>query len=231
MSKGGMQKNWMMNYGNKKSLPIYVPKKNSVNCELGNITRKLNELNIKLRIKCPQLSISAHKIINNNDDLIDMVMCICLNENLNECIAKIDVGFDVEEYGYEVLTIHSETNKEYQGKKYNKFLRAVVIVIIPFLVCSKKIKRIVSTVLHPVSAWLLINYFGGKIDTSDDFGKKFINFKIQQPNMSLKDKIFNYFKKKNDALFDVIVDLTPENLRLAQNVFDGLLESENGMKC
>jgi len=191
----------------------------------------LNELSNKLKKKCPQLSISVHKIINNNDDYIDMVMCICLSENKssNKCIDQIDIGFDVEEYGYEVLTIHSQTKKMYEGRKYNKFLRAVVIVIIPFLVCSRKIKRIVSTVINPVTAWLLITYFGGYIDISDEFGKKFINYDKQHPNMSLKDKIFNYFK--NNTLFDVIVDITPENLRLAQNVFDGLLRSEDGLKC
>jgi len=27
MSKGGMQKNWIMNFANERSFPIYVPKK------------------------------------------------------------------------------------------------------------------------------------------------------------------------------------------------------------
>lgn len=120
--------------------------------------------------KCPELSV---KIINTSDigkekDIdpnnitkysvnffeTDGLLCLMYQ---NKCISSIEI--DISQYRLSMgeMTINSKTAEEYQGKKYNKLLRLIVVVIAPYF--NKKVTKLASTVINVISGHLLISLF------------------------------------------------------------------------
>jgi hypothetical protein len=73
------------------------------------------ELNKKLNEKCPDLKLSISKFGDG--------FKLCLNLNNNICVSELFINAN------ENLNIFSETQTEYRGKGYNKFLTAVCIYL------------------------------------------------------------------------------------------------------
>lgn len=216
---------------------ISINSKNTICCQLSGICSKLEELNKKLQEKCEGLSITVNDIdgsINKNIrnenyqyNLIDSdFIRVCLNY-VDSCVAKIDISTYTSHMGE--LIIDSYTHTDYRGRKYNTFLRAIVIVLIPFMICPLKIDKLTSFAINPISAWLLIKYFGGHVDETEKNMDKFVQYRKNHKDNDLRDIIFEYISHLGHLI--IIVDINADNLALAQNVFDELLKSSSGFIC
>ena len=108
------------------------------------IKDKIKELNIKLQKKCKNLSIRVGRYDEMGDNVIsyndgelngtnDKYLILFFFNN-NECVSSVDLIFKHNDDGLEEIEISSETNEDYQGKKYNKMLRGVVILIASFII-------------------------------------------------------------------------------------------------
>lgn len=84
-------------------------------------------------------------------------------------VSYIELELDFEP----VIYMHSKTKKEYEGRHYNTFLRAVIIMIASLLRFSKKdslqtkYTTIASNPSNWISIWLLYSYFGFSVEEED----------------------------------------------------------------
>lgn len=76
----------------------------------------LDSINIKIQSKCPSLNLTIVKFGYKT-------AILCLNKG-SECMSRLDINNFNDTYN-----ILSETEPKYRGKKYNKLLTAVSIVI------------------------------------------------------------------------------------------------------
>jgi len=193
---------------------------------------KIEELNNLLKEKCNNLSISLDYMYNMNGNVVSYnnkfinQLILCLNNPIEGCISSIEIKIDDDD-----LIIKSKTKKEFEGKKYNKLLRAVVIIIAPFLNCNS----LISDAINPISAWLLMNSFNAT--TTDKLMINFLRNKnileSGNPTVVTKDMInwelineFYAINKYNELILKI--DLTnPENITKAYDVFINLINKEN----
>jgi hypothetical protein len=87
----------------------------------------------------------------------------------SEEVSHIELELDFEPEIY----MHSITKKKYEGKHYNTFLRAVIIMIASLLRFSQqgspptKYTRLGSNPSNWISIWLLYSYFGFSVENED----------------------------------------------------------------
>jgi len=101
---------------------------------------------------------------SDDDDIESILLCLYTKKlgSLNQCVSSVEISIGYDNNAIEIL---SRTKKEYEGKKYNKLLRAVAILLAG-ITNQKKVK---SEATNPTSAWLFLNTFHAKIET---VGKK-----------------------------------------------------------
>ena len=121
-----------------------------------NAKLKREELNTILKVKCPNLELKLDYMYNfsggmvtYNDKIEYLILCLNTEEG---CVSSIEIVFRSKS-----IEINSKTAVTSELRKYNKILRAVVIIIAKLL--NDEITGIESTAINPISAWLLINYF------------------------------------------------------------------------
>ena len=97
---------------------------------------------------------------SDDDEIESILLCLYTKnlESLNQCVSSVEIAIGFNNNAIEIL---SRTKKEYEGKKYNKLLRAVVIL----LAGITNQKKVVSEATNPISAWLFLNTFHAKIET------------------------------------------------------------------
>ena len=90
-----------------------------------------------------------------------LIQCFQIKIDENKVMSYIKLTPTYFEDGTLRVNIDSLTILHYGGKKYNKFLRSILIILSYLLVCGngKKINYIYSQALSPISAWLLISNF------------------------------------------------------------------------
>lgn len=209
---------------------------------------KLIELNAFLQQKCSNLSLYLDYVYNHktdstlelyeslNEEYSDgpYLLVLCLY-NDNHCISSITITID----GIE-LSIDSRTHTDYERRKYNILLRSIIIIISKYL--SSDITYIKSVAINPASAYILMQYLGGKLFKSDGinlgyYNRKFFNFSetngmpLYQPDTDYK-KLFELYKKQ--GLFEVLViavELNDENIQNAYNKFHDLLTGRIQITC
>jgi hypothetical protein len=212
-----------------------------------NIKDKLVELNNKLNLKCPNLMISY-------DPFKMQINLIKMNENKIISYIKLTPFFleDILRINIDSLTIEG-----YGGKKYNKFLRSILIIITTILFCenNKKIDFIYSQALNVISAWLLISNFNTDIKITSDYidpkhpliklvddlnfhnrlekdGNNTYERERLEVIKNLKSVIFDWYSSKSDVEFlEIFVDNNPTNTKKAEILFDKLLEVGSGIEC
>lgn len=141
---------------------------NYLNCkkeiDLTDANMKIAEFNSLLNIKCDNLSLSLNYVYNSpTNSKISMFdnrninyLMLCLNNDYG-CISSITFEFHKD---IPMLTLSSQTNSKFEGKKYNKFLRAVTILICPLL----QIQYVGSYAVNPISSYLLMEHFNALPD-------------------------------------------------------------------
>jgi len=194
----------------------------------------IETLNASLKDKCDNLSLSLNYIYNMNWSVVSYssdiaILVLCLNHPTEGCISSVEViinGVD--------LNISSKTKDRFEGKKYNKLLRAAVIIIAPLLNCQ----TLTSNAVNPISTWLLMNSFNAT--TTDEELIVFLNEKgvlesdepdqIITKDILTKELIQEYHRimdENDEGEIFLTIDLTnPENIQKAQDVFNELISTE-----
>ena len=114
----------------------------------------IDKINEKLKLKCPKLNLVIVKYGYKTVKL-------CLNKD-NNCISNLVINNDNARYN-----ILSNTEKKYEGKKYNKLLTAVSIVI-----------------ANALDESLTVLYSNTQVDARKHILEKYIHKKTEVPSTS-----------------------------------------------
>lgn len=204
-----------------------------INFDLDAAKRKLIELNNTLRMKCSNLSLYIDYVYNHREDSTlelfgeldsPYLLVLCLYKD-NHCISSITITFK----GGTELSIASNTRHEHKNKKYNVLLRCTLIIISKLL--SKDIQRITSIAINPISAYILITYFGGTLKNNDlttkflDFSKENnMPFDANNTGLKLKKLLTLYHQKGKFSGLFIFVELSDKNITNAKQKFNEILE-------
>jgi hypothetical protein len=198
------------------------------NVDLTRAKSQITRLNDVLILKC-KLSLELDYFFNLHGKISKFTkyipsLTLCLYSE-SECISSLELIINNDS-----LTINSKTDKNHEGKKYNKLLRSVAIIISKYL--SDKILRIESDAINPISAWLMISEFNAIINNNDDniLFYKFLEtqkIKIDFSNKeTLKSTITEFYEKNPLSSICSSVNLDQVNIENAQNVFNRVIETE-----
>jgi hypothetical protein len=189
----------------------------------------LDELNILLSKKCRDLRIVVDYRYNLKGRVTtysrnDSSLIICLYQR-DHCISSITMSMYRD-----IIYISSRTEREYEGRKYNRLLRAVAILIAP-LVKSGTVTpvRIVSEAESAVSVWLLMRYFGGQMTAGDNPD---LPEDITDDNLKTYESIASTFARHADLMIMISVALNDTIMKLAIGEFNKLVDITAGeLKC
>ena len=154
---------------------------------------RLQELNTILQTRCPSLELKFDYLLNLPGEIVSSYyfknyLTLCLYHQ-GSCVASIMCylkvyppeppgGIPPIPNAFEII---SETNLSMRDRKFNKLLRAVLIIISNWIRVSNeptieqilddkndyedyvRIEHIISQAINPISAWLLINYYNAEI--------------------------------------------------------------------
>lgn len=160
-------------------------------------------------------------------------LLFCLNHSTEGCISSVQLI----SFGKDTILISSRTKPEFEGKKYNKLLRAATIIISPLL----QFKTLSSYAINPISTWLLMDSFNAttsKLSVIKFLFKKHV-LDSEEPdqiitkNIFTKELIQEYHGpgKGGGRGVDLKIDLTnPANIETAEKVFHELISTSDIMK-
>lgn len=221
---------------------------------LNELKLKLKELNDKLHIKCPELSL----IIDNNyelkgevsifsDNYDKLVLCLYYKSNCISSIvlniSHINIYSSIDTGKNDTVVIETYTSLEYQGNKFNKLLSFITIILCSMLKCNEEntnVKQLISVIANPISAWLLISNFDVEIndDDSSEFNKQIAAIKLEPENSELTDlelkKKLIFDEEKNSFINQVMLPLNDQNVEKANFLFNEMITSTNvlqSIKC
>jgi hypothetical protein len=192
---------------------------------------KIKEINNLLHTKCPNLQLEIdfiHHLAGNitkfssNDNF--NYLTLCLYDGLN-CISSITIS--VLTNGT-TIEISSKTHSNFEGKKYNKLLRAIIIVISKLL--ENTFENIISIAINPISAWLLITYFNAIITPEEEENEEFFKFlnekgyDISNITKSILTE-YNEYKRGNFGMM-LNIPLTEENILNAETKYEKIINEE-----
>lgn len=177
----------------------------------------VNILNEELNRTCPNFRINldyifnlpAHSIINTYDNLLsggESALLLCLFHN-NQCVSSLTLRIGTN------ISMDSKTNPIYEGRKFNKLLRAVLIIIAKLI--DKNIHYVLSDAINPISAYLMINSFNAT--ATNENNEKITKSKFEDIETEFKTSKFLFLE----------VQLTDENIQKARQVFDKTVANIN----
>jgi hypothetical protein len=183
---------------------------------LNNLNKYIESLNEKISKKCKTLKIKFGPYKDMDGQITQFYeirtkyILLCLYHN-NNCISSITLtnGY----YGWE---ISSRTHENYMSRKYNKFLRAIMI-----LICSQisfdshSIDKITSIPSNPISLWTLKKEY--KITYKPENNNK-VNNLVRTNNKN------EFMKKPMIQDIGVFININ-DNVQRAQKIFDTLLSN------
>ena len=191
---------------------------------------KLEELNIKLQEHYPQLSLQLNKRVllsgnkaTYNYNINHILLCLYYN---GDCISSITFLLAPER---NILEIMSFTHEEMLGKKYNKLLRSVALILSQLILCDKgDIQYMFSSAENPISVWLLCSNFDCIV--SDEK----MNFEgehtFSEHNPYTQDELKDNFKSDQFYGVDIKVPINEINIEKANNLFEKLIsEGDNSI--
>jgi hypothetical protein len=172
------------------------------------------------------ISVFKEEYFEENDTAV-----LCLNYD-NKCISSLILNIAAEIPGDDdEIEITSKTNSIYEGRKFNKLLRAVIIIIGGFIKSPNgtHIGFIFSKAENPISAYLMINTFNAIPLTEE--GRIMIDFlKIKKEDGKVPlDTIKQHMDNPKTAINTAIktrIRITEDNIKLATEVFHSVLNSK-----
>tara|TARA_B110000858_G_C17784471_1_gene466446 strand:- start:846 stop:1772 length:927 start_codon:yes stop_codon:yes gene_type:complete len=186
-----------------KKYPIFV-----------DVQDKLVELNSRLQSKCPSLRLHIEK---NDNEFTFLTLCLYYND---ECISRVVYTYFY--FNIDVIEIDINTSYDYKKRKYMSLLSSILFMTTSMIICSARIDNLYFTCVNPIAVYYLLNNFNYTTDflLAGDFEKeKKIAF----------NEITEYTFKNLKIFIDtwgnikINIELTPENIRRAQVMFDELV--------
>lgn len=194
--------------------------------DLSNAKKKIEELNVILTQTCPDFYLRINYIASfppNSNILLfstffshylnsfytfpNIVLCLFTG---NDCVSSITIDSN---HALHELSIDSKTNLRYEGRKFNKLLRAVAIII------SKEIYPTIDTLssfaTNRVSAFIMIKNFNAY--TLDLDRKKIIG---KPASVDIDDFVVG-------RLLKTYVELNDDNIENAKSVFMDIVQTKN----
>ena len=211
---------------------------------------KITELNYLLHEKCPNLHLHLDFVRNLPGTLTQystvvgpttrargarLLLCLYKGE---QCISSIEINvfFDGE------MTINSRTERQEEGKKYNKMLRSVVMIVGGLI---PGITKLHSVAENPISAWLLVDnfqveyplignqdffdYLRTEVWTKKHFSREQLVHYLENINMNKKHlskkQIFDFYADKTQQnLISIKVSFNASNTASAMKLFSNLMQ-------
>ena len=215
---------------------VIVVKKRCVNFlfekKLFRAKEKIKELNALLKVKCSNLSLNLDYIYKltgtistytNPSDVNTLVLCLYNNNN---CVSSIELNEDEDGN----IAIQTKTESTFGGKKYNKLLTGVAILIASLI---DGVERVVSDAINPISAWILISSYNGVIPHNTN--QSFYDFLSTKEDKTITQKLLREFNDQDDKLnfrLDLFTELNETNVRKAYEVFRSLVDDPaTQLKC
>lgn len=188
----------------------------------------IDMLNEELEERCPGFRLNIDYIFNlPNPSFVTLysgpfmpkTLLLCLF-NGNNCVSSLTLKI---ENG--VIEIDSKTEQRYEGRKFNKLLRAVIILIGSALGA----KTVLSSAINPISAYLMKNSFHAKTDnrvidrlnTLDE-----IKAAMETRRLATDEDDDSEDLENNDIVY-LTVDLNDETSDNAKSVFEKTLTEIN----
>lgn len=146
-----------------------------MNIDIKHTRSTLQLLNKELKKKCGDLSIEfdnyydmkgrkSSVMLYDKENAFQLLLC--LNKN-NDCIATISCKLNEDGS----MEISSKTDPKYEGRKYNLLLRCAIVLLASsiFITPVKKVTRIISRAINPISILLMAKYFRATNEQLDDY--------------------------------------------------------------
>jgi hypothetical protein len=180
-------------------------------------------------LKCKNLKITIDYVfkmkdideINSYDSIDSTTLLLCIiDENTKSCVSSLVIKYKSFNDKNEIY-IDSRTKSEYEGNKFNKLLRAVIIIIASAL--YSHVKYVSSYAINPTSAYLMIKHFKAE--------SYVVNIKEEPITFKGYKEIESYLKGNNKGITGIFckVDVNEEDIiENAYNVFNKLI---NEIKC
>jgi hypothetical protein len=135
--------------------------------DLTEVNPLFDYLNLLLKKKCGKAYSLDFELLDDEYYLLELH----LNRN-NHCVSNIKLEFSSD--GRPGVYMHSYTEPKQENKKYNSFLRCVVILLMKHLIYfdtsntgEKRFEFIGSNTANWISDWLLISKFGFWLNEDD----------------------------------------------------------------
>ena len=190
-----------------------------VELDLTNIKERINELNMYLFLNCEnkyKINLDYVYRMNNiiaysNLDIMDEAnsIFICLNLN-NKCVSSIDFNITIMS-DLKCVSITSKTMDEYEGNKFNKFLRAICMIIAPYF----DVTHLYSSAHSPISALLMIKLFDNN-EYDESFMKYLNKNKLREEELDFR--ILNKYINRKDEI-DIYSPVNELNIKKATDIF------------
>lgn len=184
--------------------------------QLNNAKENLDYLSNQL--KCKEYKFSIDYVFNlKNDTEINafkyfgnsLILCVFTKD---VCVSSLIIQYDSNN---NEIMIDSKTKREYEGKKLNKLLRAVSILISKSLYPNAI--YLTSSATNPISTYLMTHYFNAVAYNGNE----------ERIDLNNLNEIKEFFKNEDGV--ETRVELTTENIQNAEDVFNNIITNE--MKC
>lgn len=190
-----------------------------------DVQDKLVELNARLQTKCPSLRLDIRELIP--DDYTSLIrrrsrgfLILCLYYN-DQCIS--DCIYYYNSNSINIIEIDRETSRDYMKRKYMSLLSSILFMTASMIICSTRIDNLYFFSINPITAYYLLNKFNFSIDYADYPD----NFRIEF--LRITEYTFKNLKIFIDTWenIKINIELTPENIRRAQVMFDELVGDDD----
>jgi len=181
----------------------------------------INDLNIELNKICPDFKINIDYFFNLKESsivttysppVVDTLL-LCLF-NGNNCVSSVTVKFNFMDP--RKIDIDSRTDIRYEGRKFNKLLRSVIIIISKAF--DERKQFITSEAINPISAYLMIKSLNAlSINSSGELLDKTSTF----------DEIKTAIESQPNKSIISTVELSVENIENAKAVFNRTITEIN----
>ena len=213
-------------YTNLASFKLYI------NVDYLEAQKELEHISNKLKKICGDLTLKLDRMYNMEGKLSvfssrinDLVICLYYKNN---CIASVIFESDAEGF----ITIDSKTHQN----KYNKLLIAIAILVSKYIKINNiEVTSIKSYAIDPIEAYLLLTYFNAKIDRTIkaeavQTPESIISEQDEKNKSITMDKINEYIDIYRGLELNIDIN-DEETIRLTNDVYTELLESDKHIKC
>ena len=197
----------------------------------------LTSINERLIVRCPDYRVSLDFFseikeyeVNSYvepENLKDKHLLLCLFHN-DVCVSSLILDTEKDKDGTMNMSIDSKTKQDYQNRKFNKFLRAIVVMLAKLI--NPDIKFVVSYAHNPLAAKTMVKYFDA--DSYNMYkNDPIIGFDEDIPITYSTRKLLSLLSNsKGDFGLIIKVELNEKNQEKADAIINKLIEG-SGLIC